>query len=241
MPEVYKFANKHGLRVIEDAAHSFGSFREAEMIGSFGDIICFSFDGIKNITCGEGGAILSSDQNVINQVKDARLLGVMKDSVKRYQGKRSWKFDVEKQGWRYHMSNINAAIGLAQIRNSEVKFQRKREIAATYIKCFENIEGIKTLEIFSKGTVNHIFPILVSFKIRDKIRELLLADKIETGLHYQPNHSLKFFKSDYELPVAEELSKRVISLPFHSLLTDEEQTYVISRLIYHLRNLMDLD
>ena len=80
-----------------------------KIIGSFGDISCFSFDGIKNITCGEGGCVVTSDIDVINRVKDSRLLGVEKDSENRYKGMRSWNFNVYGQGWRYHMSNIIAA------------------------------------------------------------------------------------------------------------------------------------
>ena len=75
-------------------------------IGGFGDVICFSFDGIKNITSGEGGAIVTSDNKVLEIVKDKRLLSIEKDSDKRYSGQRSWDFDVKMQGYRYHMSNI---------------------------------------------------------------------------------------------------------------------------------------
>ena len=85
-------------------------------IGQDGDIICFSFDGIKNITAGEGGAIVTSDIEVTAKIKDARLLGVKKDTEKRYAGQRSWEFDVTEQGWRFHMSNIMAAIGRQQLK-----------------------------------------------------------------------------------------------------------------------------
>ena len=84
MNRVYALAKDFGLRVIEDAAQAFGCKRSGEIIGSTGDIICFSFDGIKNITCGEGGAILSKDQQLIEKVKDSRLLGVQKDTEKRF-------------------------------------------------------------------------------------------------------------------------------------------------------------
>ena len=95
---------KINLLVIEDAAHAFGTKYKNKRIGSIGDITCFSFDGIKNITSGEGGCIVTSDQTILNRIKDARLLGVEKDTLKRYEGHRSWDFDVSRQGWRYHMS-----------------------------------------------------------------------------------------------------------------------------------------
>lgn len=115
MEEVYKLAKEFNLRVVEDAAQAFGSKRDGKFIGSKGDIVCFSFDGIKNITSAEGGAILSSDKEFIQRVQDGRLLGVEKDTEKRYSSQRSWDFDVKYQGFRYHMSNIMAAIGIAQM------------------------------------------------------------------------------------------------------------------------------
>ena len=86
---VYAFAQKHGLRVIEDAAHAFGCLYKGRKIGSFGDIACFSFDGIKNITCGEGGCLVTSDQAVADAARDGRLLSVEKDTEKRFSGQRA--------------------------------------------------------------------------------------------------------------------------------------------------------
>ena len=88
--QIYDFAKEYGLRVIEDAAHAFGTVRNNQIVGSFGDIVCFSFDGIKNITSGEGGCIVSDDENVLSYARDARLLGVQNDTEKRFQSKRSW-------------------------------------------------------------------------------------------------------------------------------------------------------
>ncbi|MBL4888674.1 MAG: aminotransferase class I/II-fold pyridoxal phosphate-dependent enzyme, partial [Candidatus Lindowbacteria bacterium] len=112
---VYQFAKQHNLRVIEDAAQAFGCSHNGKKIGSFGDVACFSFDGIKNITSGEGGAVVTKDQDVVSRVKDARLLGVEKDTEKRYAGERSWEFDVKEQGWRYHLSDVFAAMGRVQL------------------------------------------------------------------------------------------------------------------------------
>ena len=96
---LYSFAKEHKLRVIEDAAHAFGSRYNNQLIGSFGDITCFSFDGIKNISSGEGGYIVTNDPSVMDKVKDSRLLGVIKDTENRYAGNRSWEFDVTEIGW----------------------------------------------------------------------------------------------------------------------------------------------
>jgi dTDP-4-amino-4,6-dideoxygalactose transaminase len=121
---IYEFARRHDLRVIEDAAHAFGSTHDGKRVGSFGDVACFSFDGIKNLTCGEGGCVVSSDAELLRRVRDARLLGVEKDTERRYAGERSWDFDVTAQGWRYHMSNVMAAIVLAQLARFRAPVRR---------------------------------------------------------------------------------------------------------------------
>ena len=102
LTELISLAKKKKLRIVEDAAHAFGTKFKNKLIGSFGDITCFSFDGIKNITSGEGGCLVTNDRKVINLAKDIRLLGVSNESNKRYLGHRSWINDVRIQGWRYH-------------------------------------------------------------------------------------------------------------------------------------------
>ena len=123
--DIYKFAKKNNLRVIEDASHAFGSKYKNKLIGSQGDIVCFSFDGIKNITSGEGGCLVTNDTKILNTVEDIRLLGVNNDSQNRVINKRSWTFDVFEQGWRYHMSNIMAAIGIVQLNRFSFLSKKK--------------------------------------------------------------------------------------------------------------------
>ena len=123
--DIYKFAKRKKIRVIEDAAHAFGSYYKQKLIGSFGDIACFSFDGIKNITTGEGGCLVTNDKKVLQNAKDIRLLGVKNDTEKRYSGHRSWIYNVEQQGWRYHMSDINTALGIAQLKRFKVLAKKK--------------------------------------------------------------------------------------------------------------------
>jgi dTDP-4-amino-4,6-dideoxygalactose transaminase len=226
---VYAFAMKHHLRVIEDAAHAFGTTYNGRKIGSFGDIVCFSFDGIKNITSGEGGAIVSSDRKVIEFVKDARLLGICKDTAKRYQGQRSWEFEVLHQGYRYHMSNLFAAIGRVQLR----KFPRfaldRRSLAKKYHKKLTGVAGIGLLQRDYNTTVPHIFPVLVKDGRRDKLRAFLQNKGIETGIHYYPNHWLKFFaKKNVRLPVTEKIYGEILSLPLHPGLNSVDQNRVIT-------------
>jgi dTDP-4-amino-4,6-dideoxygalactose transaminase len=226
---VYAFAKKHSLRVVEDAAHAFGTLYNGRKIGSFGDIVCFSFDGIKNITCGEGGAIVSSDKKVLGFVKDARLLGICKDTVQRYQGQRSWEFEVAHQGYRYHLSNILAAIGRVQLKKFS-KFASKRQaLARKYQKELAGTFGFELLQRDYDTIVPHIFPVLVKDGQRDLLRSFLQKKGIETGIHYYSNHWLKFFAGkNVRLPVTEKIYGEILSLPLHPGLRPADQNKVIA-------------
>lgn len=223
MPKVNAFAKEHNLRVIEDAAHSFGCKREGHTIGYEGDIICFSFDGIKNITSGEGGAVLSSDTAFVQRVKDARLLGVEKDTEKRYAGQRSWDFDVNHQGFRYHMSNVYAAIGSAQLKKIDAIAAKRQSVAKGYAEALKEVEEISLLNFDYDTIVSHIF--VVKAKNRDALREHLLANDIECGIHYKPNHMLSKYKSDYALAVTEKIYEEILTLPcqFDLKIADQER------------------
>lgn len=231
---VAAFAEKHNLRVIEDAAHAFGGSINGQKVGSFGDIVCFSFDGIKNITSGEGGAIVTSDPVIAERVRDARLLGIVKDTEKRYAGQRSWDFDVTEQGWRYHMSNINAALGRAQLHRLDSEFApRRRELSARYRAALTKEPGIRLFEFAWEEMVPHIFPIRVLNNRRDAFRAALTEANIETGIHYKPNHLLSFYKCG-SLPIAEVLYAELLTLPLHAELTGREQARVIETLKKHI-------
>ncbi len=215
--KLYQFAKKHGLRVVEDAAHSFGCEYKGRRIGSFGDITCFSFDGIKNITSGEGGAVVTSDPQVIAAVADARLLGVCKDSEKRYRNERSWEFDVTEQGWRYHMSDIMAAIGRVQLRRFESEFRQKRmELASIYRKRLSHSPYLELIPTQGEGIVPFMVPVRIRNDRRDAARAALLQREIEVGIHYKPSHLLsKFGRASEKLPVAEAIYRELLSLPLH--------------------------
>lgn len=227
MDEVYKLATEFNLRVVEDAAQAFGSKRDKRLVGSAGDIICFSFDGIKNITSGEGGSILSNDKEFIQKVQDGRLLGVEKDTDKRYSGQRSWDFDVHQQGFRYHMSNIMAAIGIVQIDRIE-SFKIKRQgIAKKYIQAFKDTENIKSLDFDFDDVLPHIF--VIKAKKRTELREYLILNNIECGIHYKPNHLLRKYNEGVCLPITEKIYGEILTLPCHFDLTDDDLEIVIKK------------
>jgi dTDP-4-amino-4,6-dideoxygalactose transaminase len=214
---VYAFANERGLRVIEDAAHAFGCTYHGRKIGSAGDVACFSFDGIKNITTGEGGAIVTADAQAAARVRDARLLGVEKDSEKRYEGQRSWDFDVSRQGYRYHMSNIFAAIGRVQLERLDREFGPARvALARRYRAHLADVPGVRLFDTDLDTVIPHIQPIRVLDGRRDAVRGTLEAEGVQTGMHYKPNHLLTFFGGHATtLPVTERLYEEMLSLPLH--------------------------
>ena len=119
MKELIEFAFQNKIRVVEDASHAFGSLINGKLIGSFGDITCFSFDPVKSITCGDGGAIVTNDDDVIKSVRKARLLGMEKRRQTTKFDRRSNAKSVDRLGWRYHMNNISAAIGITQFKKFE--------------------------------------------------------------------------------------------------------------------------
>ena len=234
---VYAFANKHGLRVIEDAAHAFGTQYDGNRGGQLGDIACFSFDGIKNITSGEGGCIVTDDEIILQKIRDARLLGVEKDTEKRYLGERSWDFDVKEQGWRYHMSDIMAAIGLTQLSRFQDIATKRRNLAKRYVERLSSCKNIKLVNLNYEHVVPHIFVVeLVSTIKREDLRKILDDKNIKTGIHYKPNHWLSFYKDNNAkpLPITDTVFKRLLTLPLHGDLRIRDVDYVCDNLIMEI-------
>jgi dTDP-4-amino-4,6-dideoxygalactose transaminase len=227
LPAIYQLARERGLRVVEDAAHSFGCSVDGKRVGVDGDVVCFSFDGIKNITCGEGGAIVTSDARAAARARDARLLAVEKDTEKRYSGDRSWDFEVTDQGWRYHLSNLLAAIGSAQLKKLPQFAARRQALLQRYRADLGGVAGCAPLQPADPGLVPHIFVLRVFDGRREALLAALRGEGIECGLHYKPNHLLKRFRTDYSLPNVEALCGEVVSLPMHASLTDVEQARVV--------------
>ncbi len=224
---VYRIAQEHNLRVIEDAAHAFGCLHNDQLVGTFGDVVCFSFDGIKNITCGEGGAVVTEDESVAERVRNARLLGVEKDTEMRFEGKRSWDFDVTAQGWRYHMSDLMAAIGRVQLQRFPDFAKTRVALARAYEEGLRGHNHIRSLGLNYGPVVPHIYPIRVDAKLRDGLRKQLEQDGVQTGLHYMPNHLLTLFKNpnaqaQAACPVAEEVFSEILTLPLHTLMTEDD-------------------
>lgn len=236
---IYDLARRNGLRVVEDASHAFGTTHHEKRVGAFGDIACFSFDGIKNITSGEGGCVVTDDHAVLRRILDARLLGVEKDSDKRYSGQRSWEFDVTEQGWRYHMSNIMAAIGLEQLKRFPESAKRRQHLASLYDKLLFGKPRIRLLPRDYNVVVPHLYMVCIrELSDRKALQAKLLDRGIQTGIHYQPNHLLKLYSdaAALPLPVTDALFPAMLTLPLHPDVTEGDVEYVCGKLISLLRN-----
>ena len=234
LDKVYKFAKKYKIRVIEDAAHAFGSKYKNKKIGSFGDIVCFSFDGIKNITSGEGGCVVTKDKKVLNNIKISRVLGIKKNI------KNNLKFEVHKQGWRYHMSNIMAAIGISQWKRSKILFRKRQFLAKKYDKLLKNNKDIILFKRDYNKIVPHIYPIRVkNLKKKDKLIKLFLEYGIQIGVHYYPNHKLSFFKIKKYLNLnnTNSVLPELITLPLHTDLKIKDINYICKILILLIKKM----
>ena len=176
---LYELAGRYGLRVIEDAAHAFGSSYDGALVGAQGDVVCFSFDGLKNITAGEGGAVVTSDDAVAEKVRHGRLLGIHLESETRLGGQR-WDFDVFEQGWRYHLSDLFAALGSAQLGRFENEFKPKRqELGRRYDELFAALPNVEPMSFDYDQVVPFNYVVRVTDGLRDRTRDALIAAGVE--------------------------------------------------------------
>ncbi len=231
---IYAFAHRHELRVIEDAAHAFGTTYNGKRIGARGDVACFSFDGIKNITSGEGGCVVSGDPVLLRRIQNARLLGVERDTEKRYSGQRSWEFDVTEQGWRYHMSNVMAAIGLEQLKRFPELAAARQHLARRYDQLLRGHPRIRPLSRDYGTVVPHIYVVRIEgIQDRKSLMNSLLEQGIQTGIHYQINHVLSLYHDPQALPlpVTDAAFPELLTLPLHPNLTENDVEYVCDRVI----------
>ena len=229
MDRILGLKKKYKIRVIEDAAHAFGSRYKGRLIGSFGDITCFSFDPIKTITCGEGGAVVLDNKNIADLIIKKRILGINRDTWRRYKHKRSWFYSVKTMGFRYHMSNINAAIGIEQLKKIESLIKTRQDAALFYEKRLSDLKDVTLVKRDYNKIVPFNFTILA--EKRDRLMSYLKGSGITTGINYIPNHIQPYFKSGKtSLPNTEYLYEKIISLPIYSGIKKKEITFVVNRI-----------
>lgn len=226
---VVALAAKHGLRVLHDAAHSLGSRHRGRMIGSFSDLCMFSFDPVKTITCIDGGMLVVRTEEEVRQLHEMRLIGMGQPASVMYQNQRAWTYDVQRLGFRYHMANLHAAIGLAQLRRMDIISSSRRRAGIRYNEALRDVSEV----IVPRTDFADITPFLYYIRVpgdkRAALREFLSEHGIDTGIHWQPGHTFVFFQDcrKGDLEVTERVGREILSLPLHSEMKESDQQRVI--------------
>jgi len=243
MDQIKEIAKKKNLFVIEDAAHALPAYYKAEKVGTIADITCFSFYSTKPLATGEGGMITTENPEWTDRMKVLRLHGISKDAWKRYSKGGSWYYEVTEAGFKYNMTDLQAALGLPQLRKVDWMWGKRKEIAGRYTKAFLSLKEIVTPHVErDRETAWHLYVIKLNVEVlridRNSFIEKLREKGIETSVHFIPLHRHPFYKNTFrydskDFPNAEWIYERSISLPIYPGMKDEEVDYVIE-------NVMDL-
>jgi len=233
MDAILAIARKNGLKVIEDAAHACGGRYRERMLGTLGDFGCFSFHAVKNLATGDGGMITTHDTAAAERLHRLVWLGITRGTWDRVEGKGyAWEYNVEELGFKCHMNDITAAIGLVQLAKLEHTNARRRYLAERYTDLLADVDWLETpVEKAYAHSAWHNYVIKVKDPVdRDPLMEHLKACDISTSVHYIPNHLYKMYSPYVKtpLPVVESIWKRLITLPLFPDLTDDQQDYVVA-------------
>jgi dTDP-4-amino-4,6-dideoxygalactose transaminase len=231
LDKVLAIGKRHDLRVVEDACHAVGSRIDGRMAGSFGDISCFSFDAVKTITCIDGGMIVVNAAEEAQRLQDARLLGMSQSVERLYANSRSWKYDVQAPGFRYHLANLHAAIGLSQLDRLDTIIENRRGYANFYTERLSPLGEFLDLPPSDFGNVGpFMYFILVKHGRREALIESLKEKGIDSGIHWQPGHRFTLFRDcrKGDLSVTEQVGDEVLTLPFHSFMSEEVLERVVA-------------
>jgi dTDP-4-amino-4,6-dideoxygalactose transaminase len=235
MDRIMQIAQKHNIKVIEDACHGPLSEYKGKKLGTIGDMGCFSFFSNKNISTGEGGMLVTNHSEYSEKAKLLRSHGMTSMSYERAKG-HSTSYDVVNLGYNYRMDDIRATIGIVQLKKIEADLQKRAEIRKQYIhQLTKSDEIVIPFKEYSEFSSNYIFTIILkqsSFEKRNNVREMLAKDGIQTSVHYPPVHRFSIYREyETELPKTEYIADNLITLPMHCALTDEDINYISNSLI----------
>ncbi|MCE9614314.1 MAG: DegT/DnrJ/EryC1/StrS family aminotransferase [Lentisphaerae bacterium] len=243
---ILDLCTRHGLRVVEDAAHAFPTRHRGRMVGGLGDVTCFSFYANKTITTGEGGMLTTNDAAIAQRARIMRLHGIDRDIWNRYTSPRpAWEYDVVAPGFKYNMPDINAAIGLAQLERAETMRLARQRCAQAYLEGLARVPGLDLplLRVPPTDHAWHLFPVVLAPEApltRDRLIERLAERGIGTSVHYKPLHRMTYYRERYTLqpddfPGAERVWQGCLSLPIYATLREDEIAYIVDQLRTLLR------
>ncbi len=243
MDKILGIAEKHNLFVIEDAAHGLGAYYKGVPIGGFGQSAIFSFHPLKNITTGEGGMITHYGDRLESQLRLLRFHGIERDAWKRYGKGGNPEYDVKMAGFKYNLTDIQAALGIAQLsRLDEFNGQRK-QLADLYRRGLDGVEGLELpgVPAYSHTHAWHLFVIKVVSLDRERFLEKLSEYQIGYGIHFPAGHRLSYIRERYkikkgELKETERASTQLVSLPLFPDMKEDDVSYVCEAVREILRN-----
>ncbi len=241
--ELRNLADAHGCWIMEDACHAPGGYyldsngrKERCGEGNYSDVTVFSFHPVKHIACGEGGMITTNSEEVFKKLEILRTHGITKRPDLLTQNDGGWYYEMHDLGYNYRITDIQAALGITQLSKQQEGVARRRAIAKRYDEAFGNVANISTLATEDEGHAFHLYVVLVDD--RKGLYEFLRTHEIYSQVHYIPVHLQPYYKGlgwkNGDLPNAEHYYSRCLSLPMYPSLTDQEQQFVIDRVIEFL-------
>lgn len=246
MAKVKSLAKKYKLLIIEDAATAVGTEYKGTRIGNIGDATVFSFHAIKNMSTGDGGMVTTNNKNLYDKLCLLRLHGMSKDAWKRHSAVGSWRYDVSLPGYKFNMTDIQAALGIQQLKKLDKFIAVRQKYASIYDEKFSKIAEIR---IPHNDTSNRHARNLYTVQIdiskltitRDQIVEEMKKRNIGANVYYMPLYELSFYKKDLKVkpsdfPVAQKVFKKMLTLPLYPKMTIEEVNYVADTLIEIVTN-----
>ncbi|MDO9004218.1 MAG: DegT/DnrJ/EryC1/StrS family aminotransferase [Aquabacterium sp.] len=240
MDAVMAIARKHGLKVVEDAAHALPTTFKQQTIGTLqSDVTVFSFYANKTITTGEGGMLVTRDEVIAARCKVMRLHGISRDAFDRFTAKvPSWYYEIVAPGFKYNLTDIAAALGLHQLKRVRGFQVRREQIAQRYDEAFADLPIIAPPRPVNEGDLHawHLYVVRLSDEAkinRDQLIESLFADGIGVSVHYIPLHLHPYWRERYDLkpeqfPHSQRAYERMVSLPLYTKMTDADVERVIT-------------
>ena len=237
MDAILGIARAHGLPVVEDAAHALPTHYRGRMIGTLGDVTCFSFYATKTVTTGEGGMAVTDRADLAERMRLMHLHGMSRDAWKRYTQNGSWSYEILAPGYKYNLTDIAASIGIHQLRRAEAFYVRRRRIARLYTEALSGLRGVEVPEVWDEdGHAWHLYVLrLVPEALtidRDTFIARLVAMNIGVSVHFIPLHLHPYYRDKYgfaptDFPNAYEAFQRILSLPIYPKMTDDDVQDVI--------------
>ena len=213
-----KIGKAHNIKIIHDAAHSFGAVYKGLHCGNLADATMFSFDPVKSITCLDGGALIVKTEEEVEKLHQMRLVGMGQPAAVMYGNQRAWTYNVEQLGFRYHMSNMHAAIGLAQLSKFDEIVESRRYACSFYDSQLKDVVELKVPLADYSFVVPFLYYIRVPKGKRKDFIDWMKLEGVDLGIHWQPGHWFELFKNckSGDLSVTEKIAYEIVSLPLHS-------------------------